>query len=123
MDQPIGAPFLEAEFKLDHDLSGGALAFVQDLLGLAGGENAFAELEERYPVVTAEEIAAANPDAIFLCSEPFPFQDKHIEELVQLTGLPRERFHLADGEYLSWHGSRTPDGIDYAAGLIEAART
>jgi hypothetical protein len=29
---------------------------------------------------------------------------------------------LADGEYLSWHGSRTPDGIDYAESLIDDAR-
>jgi len=39
-----------------------------------------------------------------------------------LTGLPAERFALADGEYLSWHGSRTPAGIDYAEELIRAAR-
>ena len=37
--------------------------------------------------------------------------------------LPRARFRLADGEYLSWHGSRTPDGVDYAAGLVRAARS
>jgi iron complex transport system substrate-binding protein len=96
--------------------------FVQNLLGQAGGRNAFAELQERYPVVEAQDIAAAKPDAIFLSSEPFPFKQKHIDELVALTGLPRERFHLVDGEYLSWHGSRTPDGVDYAAGLIQAAR-
>jgi len=46
----------------------------------------------------------------------------HADELAQATGLPRERFVIADGEYLSWHGSRTPDGIDYAEGLIAAAR-
>ena len=97
--------------------------FVQDLLGLAGGVNAFADLEERYPVVQAAQIAEADPDAIYLSSEPFPFQQKHIDELVELTRLPRERFHLVDGEYLSWHGSRTPDGVDYAAGLIRAARS
>jgi hypothetical protein len=39
------------------------------------------------------------------------------------SGLERERFLVADGEYLSWHGSRTPDGIDYAAGLLRAARS
>ena len=48
----------------------------------------------------------------------FPSQ----RELAEHTGLPRERFAIADGEYLSWHGSRTPDGIDYAAELVERAR-
>ena len=59
---------------------------------------------------------------MLLCTEPFPFEEKHALELCEATGLPRERFRVADGEYLSWHGSRTPDGIDYAAGLIEGAR-
>jgi hypothetical protein len=59
---------------------------------------------------------------VLLCTEPFPFEPKHADELAGATGLPRERFRIADGEYLSWHGSRTPDGIDYAAGLIAEAR-
>ena len=95
--------------------------FVQDLLGQAGGLNVFAELGERYPCIEPKDLVEAKPDVIFLSSEPFPFQEKHIEELVGLTGLGRERFRLVDGEYLSWHGSRTPDGIDYAAGLIQDA--
>jgi len=41
---------------------------------------------------------------------------------VRETGLPRSSFVVADGEYLSWHGSRTPDGIDYAGGLVRDAR-
>ena len=65
---------------------------------------------------------AADPERVFLCTEPFPFQAKHADELAELTGLARERFVIADGEYLSWHGSRTPAGIDYAADLIRAAR-
>jgi hypothetical protein len=35
-----------------------------------------------------------------------------------LSGLPRERFQIVDGEMLSWHGSRTPAGIDYAEQVI-----
>jgi len=53
-----------------------------------------------------------------LPNEPFPFQAKHADELAALTRLPRERFHLADGELLSWHGSRTPRGIDYAESIL-----
>lgn len=96
--------------------------FAHALLAQAGGRNVFAEREPRYPQVTPEELAAARPELVLLCSEPFPFEDRHADELADLTGLPRERFVLADGEYLSWHGSRTPDGIDYAEGLIRAAR-
>jgi len=96
--------------------------FAHALLSLAGGRNVFAEREERYPEITTEELARARPDVVLLCTEPFPFEEKHARELAQETGLPIERFQVADGEYLSWHGSRTPDGIDYAAGLIAARR-
>lgn len=96
--------------------------FVDALLAQAGGVNVFAHEHERYPTITPDDIAVRKPDVVLLSTEPFPFQAKHADELARLTGLPRERFRIADGEYLSWHGSRTPDGIDYAADLIAAAR-
>jgi ABC-type Fe3+-hydroxamate transport system substrate-binding protein len=96
--------------------------FAHALLSQAGGINVFAEHPGRYPEITPAELAAADPELVLLCSEPFPFTERHAAELVDATGLPQSRFRLADGEYLSWHGSRTPDGIDYAAGLIDEAR-
>ena len=96
--------------------------FAHALLELAGGDNVFGDREARYPEVTAVELAAADPRLVLLCTEPFPFEEKHADELAAATGLPRERFLIADGEYLSWHGSRTPAGIDYAEGLIAGAR-
>jgi iron complex transport system substrate-binding protein len=103
-------------------MSVNADTFAHALLAQAGGRNVFAARAERYPVVTPEELAAADPELVLLCSEPFPFEEKHARELSDATGLPLERFVLADGEYLSWHGSRTPAGIDYAAELIARAR-
>ena len=94
--------------------------FAHALLALAGGDNVFGGRAERYPEITAAELAAAEPDLVLLATEPFPFTEKHAEELALATGLPRARFRIADGEYLSWHGSRTPAGIDYAAGLLRA---
>jgi iron complex transport system substrate-binding protein len=92
--------------------------YADSLFALAGGVNVFGDLTERYPVVTPEDLTAVNPDLVILPDEPFPFREKHVEELVTLTGLSRERFRLADGELLSWHGPRTPAGIDYAERLI-----
>ena len=103
-------------------MSVNADTFAHALLAQAGGRNVFAARSTRYHEVTTEDLAAADPDLVLLCTEPFPFEDKHADELATLTGLPRERFVIADGEYLSWHGSRTPDGIDYAAALLDAAR-
>lgn len=97
--------------------------FSHALLALAGGVNVFADGPSRYPEIELKELARAEPDLVLLCTEPFPFGERHVAELVELSGLAPERIRIADGEYLSWHGSRTPDGIDYAASLIAAART
>lgn len=96
--------------------------FASALLALAGGRNVFAARAERYPEISLEELVTANPERVLLCTEPFPFEAKHIDELCAATGWPRSRFAIADGEYLSWHGSRTPDGVDYAESLIRAVR-
>jgi ABC-type Fe3+-hydroxamate transport system substrate-binding protein len=94
--------------------------FAHHLLAQAGGTNLFADRAERYPQVEPSDLAPA--DVVLLCTEPYEFGPADVDELSAETGLPRERFRIADGEYLSWHGSRTPDGIDYAASLIEDAR-
>ncbi len=96
--------------------------FAHALLAQAGGVNVFGERAERYPEIGVADLAAADPQLVLLCTEPFPFEERHARELAEATGLPLERFRIADGEYLSWHGSRTPAGVDYAAGLLEAVR-
>ena len=103
-------------------MSVNADTFAHALLTQAGGVNVFAGRAERYPEVTLAQLTAAYPERIFLCTEPFPFEEKHRHELSTATGLDPERFRIVDGEYLSWHGSRTPEGIDYAAKLLEEAR-
>lgn len=92
--------------------------YVDDLLRLAGGDNVFAGAAERYPAITAEELAAADPARVFLASEPFPFATRHAAELAAASGLPRSRFELVDGQNLSWHGARTLAGLDTAEALI-----
>lgn len=96
--------------------------FASSLLEQAGGRNVFGEHSVRYPEIAVEDLAAADPELVLLCTEPFPFADKHVAELAEATGLDPERFVIANGEYLSWHGSRTPDGVDYAAELIRECR-
>lgn len=96
--------------------------FAHALLAQAGGQNVFAGAPERYPRIELDELARARPRRVFLCTEPFAFLERHAAELSAATGLPPETFQIADGELLSWHGSRTPDGIDYAEKLIQSAR-
>ena len=58
----------------------------------------------RYPEIDADALVAANPDLVFLSSEPYPFAKKHIEEFRAL--LPNANIVLVDGEMFSWYGSR-----------------
>jgi len=94
-------------------------SYVSAVCERVGGRNVFAAApgaEAGYPSFDAAELAALDPAVVLLSSEPFPFAEKHRVELAEATGLPLERFVLADGKDLSWHGSRT------AAGLREARR-
>jgi ABC-type Fe3+-hydroxamate transport system substrate-binding protein len=96
--------------------------FAHSLLVQAGGENVFESRRERYPEISIENLVDSDPELVLLGTEPFPFDETHMDELASGTDLSRDRFQIVDGEYLSWHGSRTPDGIDYAARVIGAAR-
>jgi ABC-type Fe3+-hydroxamate transport system substrate-binding protein len=103
-------------------MSVNADTYASALLELAGGENVFGRESARYPEISTARLGAEAPERVFLCTEPFAFLLRHADELARETGLARERFVVADGEYLSWHGSRTLRGIDYAAELVRAAR-
>jgi iron complex transport system substrate-binding protein len=99
-------------------MAAGPGTYVDALLGLAGGSNVIGGRKGRYPQVSASELAAANPTWVLLASEPLPFGPQHADELAEESGIPRERFRFVDGELLSWHGARTPAGLDYASGLL-----
>ena len=94
--------------------------FVSALLCDAGGVNVFGDRPDRYPTISPNDLAAADPDVVLLSTEPFPFKPTHADELTAATGIPGDRIRIVDGELLSWHGSRTPAGIDYAEQIMTA---
>ncbi|MGN6166517.1 MAG: ABC transporter substrate-binding protein [Flavisolibacter sp.] len=81
----------------------GGDTFINDMLNYAGFENIFSQLS-RYPQITIEQLRVANCQLLLLSSEPFPFKQKHIDELKDQ--LPNTKITLADGEMFSWYGSR-----------------
>ncbi len=80
----------------------GGDTFIHSMLEAAGFENAFKD-QKRYPIVTAEDFINKNVDVLILSSEPFPFKQKHIDQLQPL--LPWTKIILVDGEMFSWYGS------------------
>lgn len=92
----------------------GKNTFIDDMLQRCGWINAF-DLE-RYPEVTAQQLHEANPGVILLSSEPYPFKEKHIDELKAI--MPSATIRLVDGEMFSWYGSRLLNAPSYFNGLI-----
>jgi ABC-type Fe3+-hydroxamate transport system substrate-binding protein len=90
--------------------------FIHDMLTCCRLKNIFSDLK-RYPQITSEQISSSKPDFIFLSSEPYPFKEKHIEELKIIS--PSSKIILVNGEYFSWYGSRLLKAPDYFIGLLK----
>ncbi len=86
----------------------GNQTFINSLLALNHFKNIADNLESRYPEVSIQDLK--NADKILLSSEPFPFKEKHIQELQKATG---KEVVLVDGEYFSWYGSRLQKAFSY----------
>jgi ABC-type Fe3+-hydroxamate transport system substrate-binding protein len=89
--------------------------FIDDMLSQIGFENAFAN-KNRYPIIQDSDLAAVQPDYIFLSSEPFPFKAKHVAELQQIC--PNAIVKIVDGEPFSWYGSRLLSAPAYFKTLL-----
>lgn len=99
----------------------GGDTFIHSMMDAAGLDNIF-KSRRRYPAVTTEDLlitgtSGTTPcDLILLASEPFPFKEKHIDELRQALdkiGLPKTKILLVDGEMFSWYGSRLQHAPGY----------
>jgi ABC-type Fe3+-hydroxamate transport system substrate-binding protein len=77
--------------------------FIHQMLSYAGFENIFSD-KTRYPAIEVNELIERNCELLLLSSEPYPFKQKHIEELQSF--LPKTKMLLVDGELFSWYGSR-----------------
>lgn len=88
--------------------------FIHAMIEAAGFRNAFAQ-RTRYPEITPADLQAAQPDLIFLSSEPYPFGEKHVTEFQSIC--PSARVLIVDGEMFSWYGSRLLLAGDYFANL------
>lgn len=92
--------------------------FINHLLERIHLNNVFKYKSSRYPEVTKEELIAAKPEYIFLSSEPYPFKQKHMDELQ--TILPQSKILLVDGELFSWYGSRLQHSCSYFKTLLKS---
>lgn len=106
-DDPVSCAYV---IWKDPWMVAGGDTFISDMLNHCNYKNVF-EKNIRYPEVTLKEIENKNPQILFLSSEPYPFDDKHRDEL-------QDQFRdtiieLVDGEMFSWYGSRLTKAPSY----------
>jgi ABC-type Fe3+-hydroxamate transport system substrate-binding protein len=94
----------------------GGDTFINDILQTCGLKNVFSNYN-RYPIIATDEIKDANPEIIFLSSEPYPFKAKHIDTLQQQ--FPNTNIKLVNGEMFSWYGSRLLKTVKYFNALLK----
>jgi len=91
-------------------MAAGQNTFINEVLKIGNYENAIGD-KERYPALNVSDLRNITTDLVFLSSEPYPFKQKHIEELKQY--FPQAEILLVDGEIFSWYGSRLLKTFDY----------
>ena len=87
----------------------GRSTFISELLAINGLSNVIQT--ERYPALELSALIDLAPELVFLSSEPYPFNDEHLQEIQ--TALPFAKVRLVDGEMFSWYGSRLVKAVQY----------
>jgi ABC-type Fe3+-hydroxamate transport system substrate-binding protein len=98
-------------------MAAGQANFIGNMLLAMGLQNVIEDKQSRYPTLDITHIKELNPEIIFLSTEPFPFNNTHVDELKKY--LPNSNILLVDGELFSWYGSRLLKSVDYFNELIE----
>ena len=96
--------------------------FINEMIELAGGENAVGPSLHNYPPIGAEQVIAVAPEAII---EPVmvqgPPQEQQRQALAywqKFTNVPavvNQRIYVIDGDVVSRPGPRLPEGIETIA--------
>lgn len=77
--------------------------YIHDVLNTYQLQNVYGS-QTRYPTTNLKKLSQKNPDLILLSSEPYPFKEKHLQEIQGYC--PNSNIQLVNGEWFSWYGSR-----------------
>jgi ABC-type Fe3+-hydroxamate transport system substrate-binding protein len=87
----------------DPYMAAGGDTFISDIMSYSGFDNVLKSYP-RYPEITIAQLSQLDCELLLLSSEPYPFKQKHIQEIQQV--LTNTKIVLVDGEMFSWYGSR-----------------
>jgi ABC-type Fe3+-hydroxamate transport system substrate-binding protein len=121
-DPPVGRTRVFCPIWKDPWMAVGGDTYAGDLLSACGGDNVFADRDDRrYPKVRETDILETAPEVILLPDEPYRFGSEDASELAALD-LPASRngrIHLIDGTLVSWYGPRIRTAIDTLRTLLD----
>ncbi len=83
-------------------MSVGSDTYIHDVMLRFGLKNVFSDYT-RYPSFSDDDLKKEKPDCVLLSSEPYPFTEKHVQEIQQIW--PKARIECINGEWFSWYGS------------------
>lgn len=98
----------------------GSDTFIHAMLQKCGFNNIFSH-KVRYPEIDIDQLKTLDCQLLLLSSEPYPFKQKHIDELQ--THLPNTKIMLVDGEMFSWYGSRLLHAPKYFNEILQGLPT
>jgi ABC-type Fe3+-hydroxamate transport system substrate-binding protein len=116
IDEQLSAPIFNKKRKAVYliwkspFMTIGGDTFIDSMMHKAGFENTFHHLT-RYPEIEIENIAKSDCEFVLLSSEPYPFAQKHVDEMQ--ASLPNKKIIIVDGEMFSWYGSRMLKSATY----------
>lgn len=96
--------------------------YIHDVVRTCGGDNIFAEKNDRYPKISLAEVADLGVEVIILPDEPYPFHPRHLVDFQPFEGfvpaLRTGRVHFVDGKLLSWYGPRIGESLRTVRSLL-----
>lgn len=98
----------------------GADTYGASVLRHIGLAHVAAEGDDRYPEVDLADVARRKPDVVVLPSEPYPFAERHREEIA--AKVPNAHVVLVDGRDLVWWGSRSGAAVQRLGSVMDGLR-
>ncbi len=97
--------------------------YISRTLALAGLISKGGRPDVRYPEIDFNESLMKEVDVVLLSSEPYPFKQKHVEEVRALTKQWPVPISTIDAEMVSWYGPRAIPGLRYLEAFASALTT
>jgi ABC-type Fe3+-hydroxamate transport system substrate-binding protein len=94
--------------------------YIARMLALVNWQTLAHDPKVRYPTIAMTDALLDAADWVLFSSEPFPFQERHIDEFRAAFPKHAHKARAIDGQRVSWYGSRAILGLDYIGDLAAA---